>query len=122
MLKLLFVVPALIFGSVLFGIVALAFLPLLAVLPIILAVGACVLAFSLVVGILTLVMRLFGALLFGGLIIAGVSMAAVVGGGVVAIVMGVALFHLLLPILFIVGLVWLIHRASRPKPAQLAHL
>ena len=118
MLKLLLVFPALIFGSILFGVAALAFVPLLAVLPIVLAVGACVLAFSLVIGIL----RLVGALLFGGLIIAGVGTAAVVGGGLVAVVLGIALFHLLLPILFIVGLVWLIHRASRPKPAQLAHL
>src|ERR1700722_11235576 len=81
-------------------------------------------ALSLTVGILTFVVRLFGALLvgIGGLMIAGVGAVALFAGGFVALLVGVAVFHLLLPILFIVGLVWLIHRASRPKPAQLAHL
>jgi hypothetical protein len=124
MLKLLLVFPALIFGSILLGVGALVFLPMLALLPIILAVGACVLALSLTVGILTFVVRLFGVLLvgIGGLMVAGVGAVALFAGGFVALLVGVAVFHLLLPILFIVGLVWLIHRASRPKPAQLVHL
>ena len=124
MLKLLLIVPALIFGSILFGVGALVFLPMLALLPIVLAVGACVLALSLTAGILMFVVRLFGALMvgIGGLMIAGLGAAALFAGGLVTLVVGVAVFHLLLPILFIVGLVWLIHHASRPKPAQMPHL
>ena len=124
MLKLLLVFPVLIFGSILLGVGALVFLPMLALLPVILAAGACVLALSLTAGIFLFVFRLFGALLvgIGGLIIAGVGTVALFAGGFAALVLGVAAFHLLLPILFIVGLVWLIHRASHPKPAQLAQL
>jgi hypothetical protein len=123
MLKLLLVFPALIVGSILLGIGALAFLPLLAILPIILAIGACVLAFSLAAGILVFFARIVGALIIGvgGLMIAGVGAIALFAGGFVALVLGFAIFHLALPILFIAGLIWLIHRASRPKPAQLAH-
>jgi hypothetical protein len=124
MLKLLFVFPALIFGSILLGVGALVFLPMLALLPIVLAVGACVLALSLTAGILVFVMRLIGALMIGigGLMIAGVGAVALFAGGFVALLLGVAAFHLLLPILFIAGLVWLIHRASHPKVPQLAQL
>ena len=117
MLKLLLVFPVMILGSILFGVGALLFLPMLALLPIILAVGACVLALSLTAGILLFVVRLFGALMIAGLVA-----AMLFAGGFAALVLGVAAFHLLLPILFIVGLVWLIHRASHPKPAQLAQL
>jgi hypothetical protein len=117
MLKLLLVFPVLIFGSILLGVGALVFLPMLALLPIILAVGACVLALSLTAGILLFVVRLFGALM-----IAGLGMAMLFAGSFVALLLGVAAFHLLLPILFIAGLVWLIHRASHPKPPQLAQL
>lgn len=124
MFKLLLVFPALIFGSILLGVGALVFLPMLALLPLILTVGACVLAFSLTAGIFLFVFRLFGALLIGigGLMIAGVGAITLFAGGFAALLVGVAVFHLFLPILFIVGLVWLIHRASHPKPPQLAQL
>jgi hypothetical protein len=123
MFKLLLIFPALIVGSILFGVGAIALVPLLALLPLILAIGACVLAFSLAAGILMMFARIFGALIIGvgGLMLAGLGAVALFAGGFVALLLGVALFHLALPILFVVGLIWLIHRASRPKPAQLAH-
>ena len=123
MFKLLLIIPALIVGSILIGIGALAFLPVLALLPIILAIGACVLAFSLAAGIFMLVARIVGALLIGvgGLMMVSIGAIALFAGGFVALALGFAVFHLALPILFIAGLIWLIHRASRPKPAQLAH-
>ena len=116
MLKLLLVFPALIFGSILLGVGALVFLPMLALLPIILAVGACVLALSLTAGIFLFIFRLFGALLIGigGLMIVGVGAVALFAGGVATLIVGVAVFHLLLPILFVVGLIWL--HPSRGAP------
>ena len=124
MLKLLLVFPALIVGSIVLGVGALAFLPILALLPIILAVGACVLAVSLVAGILMFFVRVAGALVVGvgGLLMVGVGSVALFAGGFAALLLGIAVFHLFLPILLIASLIWLIHRASRPKPAQLAHL
>src|ERR1700733_4816601 len=68
MLKLLLVFPVMILGSILFGVGALLFLPMLSLLPIVLAVGACVVALSLTAGILLFVVRLFGALMIAGLV------------------------------------------------------
>ena len=123
MFKLLLIFPALIVGSVLLGVGAIAIVPIVALLPFILAIGASFLAFSLAASVLVLFARIVGALIIGvgGLMVAGVGTVALFAGGFVALLLGFALFHLALPVLFVVALVWLIHRASRPKSAQLVH-
>jgi len=112
MLKLLLLFPIMLVG----GAVALGIaLPLLAFLPIVLALGAVVLVFSL----FGLFLRLLAGLVMG----AGVLFAGAIGfgflfaGGAVVLALGFALAHLFLPLLLIVGLVWLIRRGSRPAAA-----
>jgi len=123
MLKALFVLPMLVFGSMLLGFGALLLLPLLAFLPVLLAIGAVVFAVGLTVGIFSLVLRLCAAIFVGvgGLLLFGLGFGALFFGGVVALALGVALVHLLLPVLLVVGLIWLIRRSTHPAPARLSH-
>jgi hypothetical protein len=121
MLKALFVLPLLVFGSMLLGFGAILLLPLIAVLPVLFAVGAVIFAFTLVAGIFAVILRVFAAIFIGlgGLLIAGIGFGALFVGGVFALVLGVAFAHLLLPILLVVGLIWLIRRSARTAPPQL---
>jgi hypothetical protein len=113
--KLLFLFPLMLVA----GALVLAGLPvLLALLPILLAVGAGVFAIALVVAVLGLFFRLFAGLLIGvgGLLVVGLGLGFAVAGGVAFLALGFAVAHLLLPVLFIVGLIWLVKRASQPAP------
>jgi len=115
--KLLLVFPLMLVA----GTLALAGVPLLlALLPIALAVGAGIFAIVLVVAMLGLFFRLFAGLLIGvgGLLVVGAGLGFVAFGGVALFALGFAVAHLLLPILLIVGLVWLIKRASQPAPPR----
>ena len=113
MFKLLFVFPLMLVA----GVLVLAGVPvLLALLPIMLAVGAGVFGIVLVFAVFGLVFRLFAGLLIGvgGLLVAGLGLGLAVASGVAFLALGFAIAHLLLPVLFIVGLIWLIKRASQP--------
>jgi hypothetical protein len=84
----------------------------IALLPALLVVGAIVLAFSLLAGIVGFVLRLVGWLLL--LVLAVPLMLAGFG---IAIALSVALLHVALPLLVVIGIVWLIahnHRSSQP--------
>jgi hypothetical protein len=116
MLKLLVLFPLMLVGGALaLGLV----LPFMALLPIAFALGAVVLALGVVGSIFGLVLRLFAGLVVG----AGIVLAAALGfgalfvGGAVVFALGAAMMHLLLPVLVIVGVVWLIRRHSRPAAA-----
>jgi hypothetical protein len=116
MLKLLVLFPLMLVGGALaLGLV----LPFMALLPIAFALGAVVLALGVVGSIFGLVLRLFAGLVVG----AGIVLAATLGfgalfvGGAVVFALGAAMMHLLLPVLVIVGVVWLIRRHSRPAAA-----
>jgi hypothetical protein len=107
--KLLFGLPLLCAGLVLTA----ALLPL----------GIAALAIAFVIGVLVFALRLTGAILLG----AGTLVCGVFGLIVLMFmfafglaVLG-ALSHLLVPILFVVGLVWLIRHLSRPAPRPLGH-
>ena len=115
MLKLLFVFPLLLVSGVL---VFAGMLPFLAFLPVLLAVGAGLFAVTLALAVLGLVLRVFAALFVGagGLLVVALGFGFVFAGGVALLALGFALMHLLLPLLFIVGLIWLIRRASQPAP------
>ena len=115
MLKLLFVFPLLLVSGVL---VFAGMLPFLAFLPVLLAVGAGLFAVTLALAVLGLVLRVFAALFVGagGLLVVALGIGFVFAGGVALLALGFALMHLLLPLLFIVGLIWLIRRASQPAP------
>lgn len=115
MLKLLFVFPLLLIGgTVAFGLA----LPLLALLPALLAIGAVVFAFGLVFAIFGLLARLaFGLLIgAGALLFCGLGFGLLFAGGAVVVALAAAMVHLLLPLLVIVGIVWLIRRSARPAP------
>jgi len=115
-LKLLFVLPLLLVAS------TLAFagmLPFLAFLPVLLAVGAGIFAVTLALAVVGLMLRIFAALFVGagGLLVVALGFGFVFAGGFAVLALGFALMHLLLPLLFIAGLIWLIRRASHPAPA-----
>ncbi len=115
MFKLLLLFPLMLVA----GTLVLAGVPLLfALLPVVLAVGAGIFAIMLVFAVLGLFFRLFAGLLIGvgGLLVVGLGLGFAVFGGVALFALGFAVAHLLLPILLIVGLVWLIKRASQPAP------
>lgn len=101
MLKVLIVLSLLMFAPVIFVLVGALLMPLLALLPAVFALGAVL--FAVMLGV--------GGVLCG---IAGFLGLFVVGAAVLAL--GVALTHLLLPLLFIAGLIWLIRRAFKPAP------
>jgi hypothetical protein len=116
MLKLLVLFPLMLVG----GALALGLLlPFVALLPVALALGVVVLVIGVAGSIFGLVLRLFAGLV----VCAGVLLAATLGfgalfvGGVVIFALGAALVHLLLPLLVVVGIVWLIRRHSRPATA-----
>lgn len=113
MFKLLFVFPLMLVA----GVLVLAGVPLLlALLPVLLAVGAGVVAIVVVLAVLGLFFRLFAGLLIGvgGLLVVGLGLGFAVAGGLALLALGFAIAHLLLPVLLIVGLIWLIKRASHP--------
>ncbi|HET7065348.1 MAG TPA: hypothetical protein VFI49_13840 [Rudaea sp.] len=115
MLKLLLVFPLMFVA----GILLLAGVPLLfALLPVLLAVGAGVFAIVVVFAVLGLLFRLFAGLLIGvgGLLVVGLGLGFALTGGFALFALGFAVLHLLLPVLLIVGLIWLIKRASQPAP------
>jgi len=119
MLKLLILFPLLLVG----GALALgAALPLLALLPLALAAGAAVLAFVVVFSIFGLLLRVVAGLLIGvGALFAGaLGFGLLFAGGAVFLALGLAVAHLFVPLLLIVGLIWLIRRASRPAAPALA--
>jgi len=113
MLKLLFGLPILIMlmlGSVLM-------LPLLG-----LATG--VFGIMLAIAVLALVLRLMAFVVvgIGGLFFGAFCLAFLFAGGAIALALFGALVHLALPILFIVAIVWLVRRASKPAPpAAISH-
>lgn len=74
-------------------------------------VGACWLGAALLGGLFKLAFGLVGVV-FGGL--AGLFAVGVVGVVVASLVM-LALLPLLLPVLFVAGLVWLVVRATQPR-------
>jgi predicted lipid-binding transport protein (Tim44 family) len=75
----------------------------------------------LVFAVLGLFFRVFAALLIGvgGLLVAGLGLGFALAGGLALFALGFAMLHLLLPVLLIVGLIWLIKRASQPTPPAL---
>jgi len=113
MLKLLFGLPILImlmFGSALM-------LPLLG-----LATG--VFGILLAIAVLALVLRLMAFVVvgIGGLLFGAFCLAFLFAGGAIALALFGALVHLALPILFIVAIVWMVRRASKPAPpAAISH-
>jgi len=112
-LKLLFVFPLLLVsGALVFA----GMLPFLAFLPVLLAVGAGIFAVTLALAVLGLVLRVFAAVFVGagGLLVVALGFGFVFAGGFALLALGFALMHLLLPLLFIAGLIWLIRRASQP--------
>jgi hypothetical protein len=118
MLKLLIGLPLLLIaGALAFGLA----LPLLALLPVLFALGGVVLAVVVVFGALGLVLRLVAAIVVGagGLLVLALGLGFFFAGGVVLLALGSILAHLLLPLLIIGGLIWLIRRTSRPIPPAL---
>jgi hypothetical protein len=92
-------------------------LPLLALVPVLLVVF---LAVALPLLLLRVLLGL--ALSIGGLIIGALGIGFAIAGAALFLVLGFALAHLLLPVLIIVGLIWLIRRASRTgSPARMEH-
>jgi hypothetical protein len=114
MFKLLFVLPVLLAGFVALCVGGLVLLPLLALLPVLLAVCAGVFAVVLVV-------RIMAAIIMGigGVMVGVIGFAFMLAAGAVVLALGVALMHLLLPLLFVAGLIWLIRRSAKAAPAPL---
>ena len=109
MFKLMFGLPLLCIGLV-FGA---ALLPL----------GIAAFAVALAIGVLVFALRLTGAILAGvGTLLCGVF-GLVMLGCMLAIGFAVlgALAHLIVPVLFVLGLVWLIRHLSRPAPRPVGH-
>ena len=123
MFKLLLLFPLMLVG----GALVLAGVPLLlALLPLALAIGAGVFAIVLVFAVLGLFFRLFAGLLIGvgGLLVVGLGAGFFLAGGLALFALGYAVMHLLLPVLLILGLIWLIKRASHaaaPPALPAAH-
>lgn len=82
-----------------------------AVLPALLAVGAVVLAFTIAFAVLGVLLRLLGVVLMAVFALPLILMFGV------AFALGVAILHAALPLLLIVGVVWLIlhHRRHTPQ-------
>ena len=95
-----------------FGLVAMlaVFAGGVALLPALLVIGAVALAFSLAFHVIGFLFRLLGVLL---LVLFAIPLALAVGG--IALAFALAMLHLALPLLVVVGVVWLIahHHASR---------
>jgi len=123
MLKLLIILSLLMFAPIMVGFAGLLLLPLLGLLPLMIAVGAVVFALSLTFGVLMLVLRLFGAIVigFGGLLVGTIGLLCLFAGGAVLVALGLTLAHLLMPLLILGAIIWLIHRASKPTVPAIAH-
>lgn len=80
-----------------------------AALPALLVVGALVFAFSLVAGVVGIVLRIVGALL-----LCVIALPLAVGMFGVALAVAAALLHAALPLLVVVGIVWLVVHQRRP--------
>ena len=84
----------------------------LALLPALLVVAAFVLAFSLIAGVIGLVVRIVGALLL--LMLAVPLGLAMIG---ITFAVGIAVLHAAMPLLILAGIVWLIvHHGRKPLP------
>jgi len=86
----------------------------IALLPALLVIGAVVFAFSLAFHVIGFVFRLFGLLL---LALVAIPLALAVGG--IALAFGIAMLHLALPLIVVVGVIWLIahhHRSQQALP------
>ena len=113
MLKLLILFPLILFA----GFIGCAlFVPLLALVPLLLVIGFAI-------ALPLLILRLLFAVFFGlgHLFVGLLGAAALVMGLGLFVIVGVIGAHLLLPVLLLVGLVWLIRRAARPAPLRLEH-
>lgn len=121
MFKLLLVLPLLVLGAFLLGLGGLVALPLLALVPGMIAIAAGIFAVVLTVAIVLLVLRLVGAILIGvgGLVFGVVGFALLLAAGGMVLALGVALSHLLLPLLLVGGLIWIIRRNAKPAPPPL---
>jgi hypothetical protein len=115
MLKCLILFPLMMLGAVLAMGLA---LPLLAVFPVLLAAGTVILPIVLAFSLIWLCLRLFAGLIvgIGAVLLCALGFGALFAGGAVILALGVAMTHLLLPLLVILGIVWLIQRAARPAP------
>jgi hypothetical protein len=113
MLKFLILLPLICIAASIGGALL---LPLLALAPLLIALA---LAIVLPVLILRVVIGLVFGL--GGLVFGLVGVALALAAAAVALAFGIVLIHLALPVLFVVGLIWLIRRASRPAPLLLEH-
>lgn len=117
MLRLFLLLPLLLLAPFLIGLFGFVLLPALVLLPLMFAFGAVAVAFMLAFGILSLTFRLIGVLVFGlgGLAIGLLGgFVLLVAGGAAVVAIGLALAHLLVPLLILFGLIWLIRRASKP--------
>ena len=99
-----------------FGLVAMLALVAggVALLPALLAIGAVVLALSLAFHVIGFVVRLLGFLLVA---VIAIPLALAVGG--VALAFGIAMLHLALPLIVVVGVIWLIahhHKSQQALP------
>ncbi|HET7923465.1 MAG TPA: hypothetical protein VFL30_01130 [Rhodanobacteraceae bacterium] len=102
-----------------FGLVAMLALVAggVALLPALFAIGAVVLALSLAFHVIGFVFRLLGFLLVA---VFAIPLALAVGG--IALAFGIALLHLALPLIVVVGVIWLIahhHKSQQqalPRP------
>ena len=88
----------------------------LALLPALLVVGALVLAFSLVAGVIGLILRIFGVLL-----LAVLALPLALGAFGLVLAIFVAMLHAMLPLIVIGVVVWLVVRHRRSAPASLPH-
>lgn len=95
----------------------------LLVVPAAVGFGAAIFSIALAIAILAVIVRLAAALVvgIGGLILGAIGFACIMACGAFVLVFGIALSHLLVPLLLICALVWLIRRASRPAPAAIGH-
>jgi hypothetical protein len=82
-----------------------------AALPALLVIGALVLAFSLLAGVIGIALRVIGALL-----LCVIALPLAIGMFGVAIAVTVALLHAALPLLVVVGIVWLVVHQRRTVP------
>jgi len=87
-----------------------------ALLPALLVIGAVVLVFSLVAGVIGLVFRLIG-----GLILVLLAVPLVLAAGGLALAVSIAMLHAALPLLLVVGIIWLIAHHRRAAPPTLPH-
>jgi hypothetical protein len=126
MFKLLIVMPMLFAGFIALSVGGLVLLPLLALLPGLLALFAGMFAVALALAMVVFFVRLAAAIFIGvgGLVVGVFGFAFLFAGGAIVLALGVALVHLLLPLLLIFGLIWLIRRSARtapPPPLQISH-